>query len=103
MDLLRQPGQAPQHLGYLVNLSETGAFVESASPPPTGTCLSLVLNLPTGSGQRVTCRGEVVWTRLSRTVDALQPGMGIRFIAVIGNESRLLLKSFCRTVNALAC
>lgn len=61
------------------NLSEMGIFVETRTPVPTGTELTLEFVLPV-SGAKILATGVVVWTNAYREGEEnLNPGMGIRF------------------------
>ena len=86
----------PRFLGYLANVSETGAFVQCTHPRPVGTRLSLQLRLP-GLEDRVLCdSAEIVWTRRLSTTDHGSPGMGMCFVH-IGSSTRTALRRFCAT------
>ena len=92
---LRDAGP-PRFLGYLANVSETGAFVQCTNPRPVGTRLSLQLRLP-GLDDRVLCdSAEIMWTRRFATTDDGCPGMGMFFVA-LGSETRTALRRFCAT------
>lgn len=86
----------PRFLGYLANVSETGAFVQCTNPRAIGTRLSLQLRLP-GIEDRVLCdSAQIVWTRHFSSTDGRSPGMGMRFVEV-GSETRHALRRFCAT------
>ncbi len=93
--------ERPRFLGYLADLSETGAFVQCLSPRPLGTQFSLLLHLPGGPGPGVACRGEVIWTRHYESVKGPCAGMGIRILEVIGREARKFLEGFCLEADPL--
>ena len=85
----------PRFLGYVGNLSTSGAFVQSLRPRPPGTRLTFRIHLPQPGSDPLDCIGEVVWVR--GTADReLAPGMGIRFrrVAPPGVEA---LARVCRT------
>ena len=64
-------------VAYSMNLSRGGLFLESASPPPIGTSLTLELRVP-GSESTIPVRGHVAWIR--GTDDPGGPsGFGVAF------------------------
>ncbi len=75
-------GDVPRFLGYVGNLSTTGAFVQSAQPRQPGTRLELRVHLPDPVRAPVVCVGEVVWARGYAGILGPGPGMGIRFLEV---------------------
>jgi hypothetical protein len=83
-------GGTPRFLGYVGDLSITGAFVQSSRPHPEGTHLELRLHLPDPVRAPVVCVGEVVWTRGYAGALAPGPGMGIRFLEVTASTIEAL-------------
>jgi len=94
---VRSRGAGPSRfLGYLANVSETGAFVQCTNPRLVGTRLSLQLRLP-GLEDPVLCDSvEIVWTRRFSTTTDGSPGMGMCFVN-LGSETRTALRRFCAT------
>lgn len=66
-------------VSYSVNLSKGGIFVETASPLPVGSVLSLQFEVP-GAGA-LECEGMVAWVRQG-AFDGLPDGMGVQFQAL---------------------
>lgn len=62
-------------VAYSVNLSKGGIFLETASPAPIGTVLSLRFNVPGVGPLEVT--GVVAWSRPA--ADGKPGGMGVEF------------------------
>jgi uncharacterized protein (TIGR02266 family) len=63
--------------GWGTNLSVGGVFVNSASAPPKGTVVHVLLQLPGHAECKL--NGRVVWAqKVGAGVD--EPGMGIEFI-----------------------
>ncbi|MFQ5513048.1 MAG: PilZ domain-containing protein [Myxococcota bacterium] len=81
--------------GYVSDISEGGAFIQSSNPREVGSFFSLRLQLPKAPEMGLCCRGEVIWTRGYAGVDGPCPGMGVRFVEVIGHESQRFLARFC--------
>ena len=95
----------PRFLGYVADLSETGAFIQSSNPKPVGTYLCLLLDLPEAPGREVACSGEIIWTRGYSGKHGPCQGMGVRFIE-IPEEVQRFLRRFCATqdpVEAATC
>lgn len=63
-------------IAYSINLSRGGIFLESTSPPPIGTHVSLQFAVPGAAPVQAT--GQVVWRREIEDPDG-PPGMGIEF------------------------
>lgn len=84
----------PRFLGYVANLSETGAFIQSSNPRPVGTYLCLRLDMPEAPGREIGCSGEIVWNRGYSGKYGPCQGMGVRFIEV-PEEAQRFLRSFC--------
>ncbi|MEK6684715.1 MAG: TIGR02266 family protein [Nitrospirota bacterium] len=55
-----------------------GLFIDTVSPLPTGTAVSLAFGLPGRSGS-VNVDGQVVWVRPEFDPKGFSPGMGIQF------------------------
>jgi hypothetical protein len=81
-------------LGYLQDVSVTGAFVQSCAPRPPGTCLSIRLRLP-GLAVPLECpQAEVVWSRPYQGRGGPAPGMGVR-LRRLTPEVRTQIRRFC--------
>ena len=80
---------------YSRNLSETGMFVQTATPPEKGSRVKFEIIVRTKSGDKVMRgTGEVVWRRTPRDgLEQVRPsGMGIRF-RVLDDASKALVKN----------
>ncbi len=95
------PRPDPRFLGYVANLSETGAFVQCLNPRPVGTYLCLLLQLPEAPGREILCSAEVVWTRGYTGVRGPCQGMGVRFIEM-GKRAQSFLRCFCGETEPLS-
>lgn len=73
--------------GWGTNLSTGGVFVNSHTAPPTGSEVSVLLQLP---GMRdCKLRGRVAWSK-SAGAGVDEPGMGIEFVGVEAQTLGLL-------------
>jgi uncharacterized protein (TIGR02266 family) len=63
-------------VSYSVNLSKGGIFIESVTPLPIGSHVSLKFDVPGAGALEV--EGEVAWVR-SGSPDGLPDGMGVQF------------------------
>ena len=65
---------------YITDISETGIFVRTTTPEPSGTLLNLRFK-PDGEST-IAVEGKVIWVNPYRpgAPDNLHPGMGIRFV-----------------------
>ena len=61
---------------FTANINEGGLFIETESPPPTGTAVLLKFKLP-GEEEPIRVHGRVVW--ITPQGGAESPGMGIEF------------------------
>ncbi len=68
--------------GYAKNLSTSGIFIATVNPRGMGEQFDLELTLPAPSGLRIACRCEVAWQRPYSARSDLDPGMGLRFLAL---------------------
>jgi Tfp pilus assembly protein PilZ len=81
VELLRKDDR-PCFLGYVENLSATGAFIQSARPRTAGSQIQMRLHLPVPGAAPIACLSEVVWTRDLGGVERRSPGMGVRFLEI---------------------
>jgi hypothetical protein len=95
VELLRK-GDRPCFLGYVENLSATGAFIQSARPRTAGSRLEMRLYLPQPDTAPIACLGEVVWTRDFGSARRGSPGMGVRFLEIAPGAIELL-ESLCNS------
>ncbi len=95
------PRPDPRFLGYIANLSETGAFVQCSNPRPVGTYMCLLLQLPEAPSRELLCSAEIVWTRGYAGAHGPCQGMGVRFIEM-GERARRFLRRFCAETEPLA-
>jgi hypothetical protein len=79
---LARDGDRPRFLGYVENLSTTGAFIQSARPRTAGTRLPMRLYLPGPGDEPIVCLSEVVWSRGYGGAEKRSPGMGVRFLEI---------------------
>ncbi len=68
-------------VSYTTNLSHGGLFVETPSPLPEGTRVTLRLHVP-GAEDEVETEAVVAWSRREPSADGEPAGMGMRFEAV---------------------
>jgi uncharacterized protein (TIGR02266 family) len=94
IECAREDDDGTHFLGYGSNLSETGIFVQSMAPRPTGTKLRLVLYLGGPTGTRICSEAEVRWTRGYGGKKAPSAGMGLRFTN-LRPADRNLLQTTC--------
>lgn len=82
------PGEEPQLLWYVRDLSVSGAFLETESPIPVGTQLDLALDL---YGRSVRVRAEVI--RVQEPVWGAVGGVGVTFLD-LHPAAQALIESF---------
>jgi len=61
---------------FTANINEGGLFIETETPPPSGTAVLLNFKLP-GEEEPIRVRGRIVWCRTPEGRE--RPGMGIEF------------------------
>ena len=85
----------PRFLGYLGDISESGAFVQCSRPRLAGTPVALRLHLSGRESGPVDLEGHVIWSR--GYGGRLEPcaGMGIQFRS-LEPDARVLLREFCQ-------
>jgi type IV pilus assembly protein PilZ len=66
---------------YITDISETGIFVKTTAPEQPGTHLNLRFVV---GKEPIEIEGEVIWVNPFRpgAPDSINPGMGIRFVAL---------------------
>ena len=66
---------------YITDISETGIFVKTTAPEQPGTHLNLRFTV---GDEPIEIEGEVIWVNPFRpgAPDSINPGMGIRFVAL---------------------
>ncbi len=80
---------------YIQNISTMGIFIRSDAPLPIGTRMDLRFD---HQGHTFSLQGEVMWVNPLRTDgENLNPGMGIRFVELSG-EDREQLVALVRTI-----
>ncbi len=87
----------PHFLGYARNVSESGIFLQCPLPPPVGTHLALLLNLPGTGGALVARSAEVRWVRDYRGWEAPPAGMGVS-LGGLGPSAERAWSVFCRAL-----
>ena len=68
---------------YITDISETGIFVKTTAPEQPGTRLNLRFAVG-DEREPIEIEGEVIWVNPYRpgAPDSINPGMGIRFVAL---------------------
>jgi hypothetical protein len=89
VELVGDGERGPRFLGYVANLSATGAFLQCASPRELGTRLKLKIH-SRHSRRPLYAEVEVRWARGMRSRVAPCPGMGVQFLELPEPERRLL-------------
>ena len=75
---------------YIANFGQGGLFIHTTKNLPVGSLLDLEFNLP-DSNQEITTKGKVMWIRpQDMSTKKMPPGMGIQFINMNPNDSKLL-------------
>lgn len=92
--VLRAGSSRERFLGYVGDISETGAFVQCSNPRSPGALLELRLHLGRDPRWALRCSGEVIWTRGYGGSTGPSPGMGIEFRR-LDPASRELLRRLC--------
>ena len=67
-----------------------GLFIESSSPLPQGSELTLEFSLPDRPAERVSARARVAWVRTKAERYLLFPGMGLQFTEIEPDARRRL-------------
>lgn len=80
----------------MVNLSMGGAFVKSEDPCPPGTPITLRFYLDETSAP-LSVAAEVAWSRRPAQGNG-EPGMGVKFVQVGGDDHRRLREYLARLV-----
>jgi hypothetical protein len=70
--ILAWQSASERHVSHVANLGLGGLYIRTTEPPPPGTFIQLLLDVPTGE-----VRGRAVVQR-----SKLQDGMGVRFVAM---------------------
>ncbi|MFQ5697315.1 MAG: PilZ domain-containing protein [Myxococcota bacterium] len=91
--------QRPRFLGYLANVSETGAFIQCSCPRAEGTRLDLRVHLGREPDALVHVGGRVIWTRRYAGRNQPSAGMGIEFETPGGRDLERL-RAFLRDESA---
>ncbi|RLB22165.1 MAG: hypothetical protein DRG73_07350 [Deltaproteobacteria bacterium] len=75
---------------YIANFGQGGLFIHTTKNLPVGSLLDLEFNLP-DSNQEITTKGKVMWIRpQDMSTEKMPPGMGIQFMNMNPNDSKLL-------------
>ncbi len=99
-ETIPEGSSSARYLGYVANLSETGAFLQCSNPRPTGTRLRLLIHLSEVPGGALACEAEVIWTRSYAGSNAPCAGMGVRLLS-IDPRQRKALHRFCQQEDPL--
>lgn len=83
---------------YIRDISETGIFIRTNEPEKPGTLLNLRFMPDDGNRQLLQLEGEVLWVNTLREGDPdnINPGMGVRFVA-LAPENRFRLIEYIKT------
>lgn len=81
VELLPEGAHRPRFLGYLANVSESGAFIQCSCPRPQGARLHLWIHLGREPEALLCGWGRVIWTRGYAGRNEPSAGMGIEFEA----------------------
>ncbi len=63
---------------YITDMSAMGIFIQTTTPKPPGTLLSL--RFRTSDGKRLDVEGRVIWVNHPHGKDSINPGMGVQFV-----------------------
>lgn len=75
-----------------------GVFIESSSPLPQGSELTLEFSLPDRPSERLTAKARVAWVRTKAERYLLFPGMGVQFTE-INSEDRKRVEDLVVALN----
>jgi hypothetical protein len=89
VELVGDGARGPRFLGYVGNLSATGAFLQCGSPRELGTRLKLKIHARK-SHRSLYAEVEVRWARGYNGRSGPCPGMGVQFLDLPEPERRLL-------------
>lgn len=83
------------HLGQSVDLSTSGAYINSIGPAREGDSIDVAFNLPSDKGGKVTAKGRVAWTNPAADIKkpAFPAGFGVEFVE-LREQSDLCLQGF---------
>ncbi|BCR03339.1 hypothetical protein DESUT3_04080 [Desulfuromonas versatilis] len=73
--------------GYARNISRSGMFISTVNPRDPGNRFPVEIPLPPPLNRRVTCNCEVVWRRLYDRTSPYEPGMGLKFLDLPGEDA----------------
>jgi len=75
------PTKPPQHTSFIINFSDTGAYIKTNRPFAPGTKLFLLISTDEGPYR---AEGRVVWAKKAppHIIRHIKSGMGIRFTSV---------------------
>ena len=87
--------------GHLLNLSNTGMFVETRDQQPAGTVLTFEFSLGEG-GRPVRGQAEVVWNRRDdESLPSRPPGMDLRFLDLGASSRRQIRRKVARLLSTV--
>jgi type IV pilus assembly protein PilZ len=81
---------------FTQNINDGGLFIETETPPPPDTTVSLQFQLP-GSNEPIQARGRVAWVRPAS--DEGPAGVGIEF-EHLGSDARVLIDALVRRLRS---
>jgi len=91
----RPDGGRARFLGYVANISATGAFVQCSLPREEGTPLALRVHLGNKPDQTIELEARVVWIRGYAGRNRPSAGMGLEFCDV-DKQVRKAIRAFCK-------
>jgi hypothetical protein len=94
VEFRREASSEPRFLGYLSNISETGAFIQCSRPRPVGTRLRVRLHLGRAEQEIVELDAQVIWIRSYAGRNRPSAGMGLQF-KELGAAPRGAIRHFC--------
>jgi type IV pilus assembly protein PilZ len=74
---------------YITDMSAMGIFVQTMTPKPPGTLLSL--RFRTKDGKRLDVHGRVIWINQPHGADSINPGMGVQFVDLTAIEREQIM------------
>lgn len=91
--ILRYTTPGSKHsAGVTCEIGGGGIFIETSSPPPIGTTLTLELALPDDPANPISAHGQVAWVRAEEQRHVLYPGMGVQFTEISGEHRARIVK-----------
>jgi len=90
-------GQKGAKEGFTAIMGGGGLFIDTVSPLPAGTDVSLEFGLP-GQAASVHVEGQVVWVRAEFDPKGFSPGMGIQFKTINESDREKIMQFIMRVL-----